>query len=199
MSQEINNGTVACANGTAPTTAEFSDTPTQVSNGTEVTCRKNPDSTTTCRARQWDGTSENATDIINWALEQGVTAVYWCQSQAADGCAGVDDDHVIRIQVPDGFSFVEPGEWVVQTAFGELHVVPDAQFRAEYTVDPAVVPASSAPVGGTFTLTINENVTAPLPHDTEDEEVARSIADLHSPPEHTSWWRRIAHRIRLLF
>lgn len=57
---------------------------------------------TTVEARQWDGTVEGATGIIDWALSYGGTIRYH------------DEDNTLAVDTAVGSMLARPGDWIVR-------------------------------------------------------------------------------------
>lgn len=59
-------------------------------------------------AVQWDGTVEEATDIINWILTGELVARY-------------HDDPAIMIDTLEGTMRADPGDWIIKGVNGEFY------------------------------------------------------------------------------
>lgn len=83
-------------------------------------------------ARQWDGTSEGATNIIDWIIGHGGTACYACVD--TDRCAEFDGDspHSIRIDTLEGPITASLGDWIIKGVAGEFYPCRDDIFAATY-------------------------------------------------------------------
>lgn len=91
-------------------------------------------------ARQWDGTADGATRIIDWVLSHGSTATYTCSNP--DRCAENDGDtpHYIKIHTLEGTMSADLGDWIIRGIQGEFYPCKPSIF--EQTYEPA---APSAP------------------------------------------------------
>lgn len=83
-------------------------------------------------ARQWDGTAENATNLINWGLSYGQSIIYTCVDDEA--CAG--GQHVLRIPTLEGTMTAEPGAWIIRGTEDEFYPCKDSVFQAKYAAIP---------------------------------------------------------------
>lgn len=84
----------------------------------------------TIEARQWDGTAEEATPIIDWILssEQGA-AHYDC---AAPVCTGTASGHRIAIRTLEGKMLASAGDWIIKGVQGEFYPIKESIFRETY-------------------------------------------------------------------
>ena len=83
-------------------------------------------------ARQWDGTAEGATSIIDWILGSGGTASYACADP--DRCVEFDGDapHSIRIATLEGPITASLNDYVIKGVQGEFYPCRDDIFAATY-------------------------------------------------------------------
>lgn len=84
-------------------------------------------------ATQWDGTVENASEIIGWVLNNGGTARLHCVVPCGPGHT---KPHTIRIDGPDGYTDVHPREWVLQNFLGRFMGCRDDSFTKLYVEAP---------------------------------------------------------------
>ena len=79
-------------------------------------------------AMQYDGTPETATQIIDWALPQGTTITFHCES--GEECRkGVHD---LRIPTLEGVMTASPGDWIIRGVQGEFYPCKPDIFDATY-------------------------------------------------------------------
>jgi len=87
-------------------------------------------------ARQWEGTPEAATPIINWILEHGGTARWHEATETVyDG-----EGEVLRVELPEiiyidtleGTMAAKPGDWIIRGLEGEFYPCVDSVFRRKY-------------------------------------------------------------------
>jgi len=69
-------------------------------------------------ARQWDGTAEGATPIVDWTLSFGGSVNYWCDEF---GCDGADGSHYISIETLEGRMLANPGDFIIKGVSGEFY------------------------------------------------------------------------------
>jgi hypothetical protein len=99
-------------------------------------------------ARQWDGTADGATRIIDWILGHGSTASYICSNP--DRCQENDGDtpHSISIHTLEGTMRADLDDWVIREPFptGDRQFYPCKPDIFAKTYEPAaVVAAGPAP------------------------------------------------------
>lgn len=84
--------------------------------------RKKPDE---IEARQWAGSPDQATPIIDWILSNGGTA-RWNDSEE-------ENPETIRIDSLDGVLIVYPRDWIIRGSFqGEFYPMNPDLFAAAY-------------------------------------------------------------------
>jgi len=66
-------------------------------------------------AVQWDGSAEEATPIIDWALSHDVSIRYYCPENCAN------DTHVLRVQTLEGTMTAKPGDYIVKGIINEFY------------------------------------------------------------------------------
>lgn len=76
-------------------------------------------------ARQWDGSTPSATDLITWILETG-SASYRCGEHCCDG------EYAISIRTLEGSMKASPGDWILRGVQGEFYPCRDDIFRLTY-------------------------------------------------------------------
>jgi hypothetical protein len=83
-------------------------------------------------ARQWDGTTEGASAIIEWILRADGTATYRCSDP--ERCAVNDGDcpHWIQIVTLEGAMNASLHDWIIKGVAGEFYPCRDDIFRATY-------------------------------------------------------------------
>lgn len=83
-------------------------------------------------ARQWDGTADGATSVINWVLRGGGTATYSCSDPGR--CAETEGDtpHAIEIRTLEGTMRAGLDDWIIKGVHGEFYPCRDDIFRATY-------------------------------------------------------------------
>ena len=80
-------------------------------------------------ARQWDGTAEAATPIIDWVLGCGGTARYGSVGSQGDTRVG---GHVLEIDTLEGKMYARPGWFVVRGTAGEFYGCEPKIFDVKY-------------------------------------------------------------------
>lgn len=106
---------------------------------TPQTFRKKP---VTITAVEWDGTTDRATEIIDWILAAGGSATYRCDRPG--GCPGTDDAHNLLIRTLEGDMLASPGDWIIRGVAGEHYPCRPDIFAETY--EPAdTEPTTSAP------------------------------------------------------
>ena len=75
--------------------------------------RKKP---VTIEAMQWDGTAAGGKEIIDWVLEQDVSALFWTPRY----WIGIDDLY-IQIETLEGYIYASPGDYVIMGVQGEFY------------------------------------------------------------------------------
>lgn len=93
----------------------------------------------TVEAVQWDGTAACATEVIDWVLNQGGTANFYCS--VTDGtaiCYGDRDAHTIKVHTFEGVHDITPGSWVIRGVQGEFYGIKDDILHETYTIDSEV-------------------------------------------------------------
>lgn len=68
-------------------------------------------------AVQWDGSAEKASDIIDWILSSGGTAVYGCDSPLCT----LTDLHSISISTLEGRMEARAGDYIIKGIKGEFY------------------------------------------------------------------------------
>lgn len=83
-------------------------------------------------ARQWNGTAEAASHIIDWALQNGVTIVYTCSDP--DRCSRFDGDtpHYLRIPTLEGDMVANLNDYIIRGVQGEFYPCKPDIFEATY-------------------------------------------------------------------
>lgn len=83
-------------------------------------------------AVRWDGTAMGASQIIDWVIDGGGTATYYCSALRV--CLGREDDsHTIRLTDPDVVTHAHPGWYIHQDPDdGAFHASPPADFEASH-------------------------------------------------------------------
>jgi len=83
-------------------------------------------------AYQWNGTDDNASEIIDWILSTNGSASYTCDSK--DGCYydAVNHKHHIAIRTLEGTMNANPGDWIIQGVQGEFYPCKPDIFEATY-------------------------------------------------------------------
>lgn len=81
-------------------------------------------------AMQWDGTADGATPIIDWVLQNGGRAKYYCSHDM--GCPGTLEGHTISIRTLEGSMQTSPGDWVIRGIKGEFYPCKPDIFAATY-------------------------------------------------------------------
>lgn len=68
-------------------------------------------------ARQWDGTANNARELIDWILNEGGTARYICSNTAR--CIEFDGDtpHTIAIDTHEGIMTTGINDYIIKEPF----------------------------------------------------------------------------------
>ncbi|WP_330253076.1 hypothetical protein OG874_00225 [Nocardia sp. NBC_00565] len=94
---------------------------------TADTYRKKP---VEIQAMQWDGTTEGATAIIDWALSLDGTIRYHCEPE--NGCDGTAGSHRLAVDTLEGTMLANPRDWVIRGIKGEFYPCKDEIFRATY-------------------------------------------------------------------
>lgn len=92
-------------------------------------------------AMQWDGTVENATEIIDWVLAHGGTASY--HDGNSDPATGELTDSIphIAVKTLDSTARVFRWDWMMRGTVGEFYpCVPDVFLDAYEPVEDAQVP-----------------------------------------------------------
>jgi len=84
---------------------------------------------TMIEARQWDGTVESATTIIDWALSYGGTIRYH------------DEDNTLVVDTAVGTMLARPGDWIVRGLEDNLFD-PFGPKAFEATYEPAPIEES---------------------------------------------------------
>lgn len=90
--------------------------------------RKKP---VTVEARQWDGSNESATAIIDWVLSQDGTARYH-DDVVHDGERCINCVIYIAIDTLEGTMNVFPDAWVIRGVQGEFYPCKPDIFEATY-------------------------------------------------------------------
>jgi hypothetical protein len=83
-------------------------------------------------ARQWDGTAESATGIIDWILNSGATASYTCADPNRSAELGGDSPHSIRIDTLEGPITASLSDYVIKGVQGEFYPCKPDIFAAAY-------------------------------------------------------------------
>lgn len=84
-------------------------------------------------AKQFDGTPQSATHIINWALEMGVTITYSCPEPgpgSAQDCRDVN--HHLAISTLEGTMRADRGDYIIKGVQGEFYPCKPDIFAATY-------------------------------------------------------------------
>ena len=81
----------------------------------------------TVEAMQWDGTAAGGKGIIDWVLEHDVSALFWTPRD----CLGIGDPY-IKLDTPDGYVFVIPGDYVIKGVQGEFYLCKPDIFAKTY-------------------------------------------------------------------
>lgn len=89
-------------------------------------------------AMQWDGTPEDATDIIDWVLANGGTASY---DPAFVNRGGEDVSQQLRVTTLDSVARLFPGDWMMRGTVGEFYPCKPDVFAESYE------PIRDTPVG----------------------------------------------------
>ena len=79
---------------------------------------------------QWDGTAENATPIIDWALSLGGTINYQCGDD--DGCGGMAGAHHLWVRTLEGGHIASPGDWIIRGVANEFYPCKPEIFAQTY-------------------------------------------------------------------
>jgi len=82
-------------------------------------------------ARQWDGTAEGATPIINWILSNDGTARFSC-AQPDSGPCKPEKPHSIAIDTLEGSMHASPGDWIVCGVHGEFYPIKPSIFEDNF-------------------------------------------------------------------
>lgn len=83
-------------------------------------------------ARQWDGTAQAATPIINWILASGATATYYCADHVRCTAYNGDSPHSIRISTLEGDMDASLSGWIIKGVQGEFYPCKPDIFEATY-------------------------------------------------------------------
>lgn len=83
-------------------------------------------------ARQWDGTAEGATGIIDWALSHGTTITYTCDLTYEGRCPKHPCDHYLVIGTLEGDMIARSGYWVIKGVEDEFWGVAPLIFQRTY-------------------------------------------------------------------
>lgn len=100
--------------------------------------RKNP---VEIQAVQWDGTAEGASPILDWIIDNGGYAKYFCSHDM--GCPGTAEGHTISIRTLEGSILASPGDWVIRGVAGEFYPCKPSIFATTYTA--VAPPEAEAP------------------------------------------------------
>lgn len=79
-------------------------------------------------AAKWDGTAEQATPLIEWMLQNGETANYYCEPP----CSEKEEGHVIRIYTLEGAMDAQPGDYIICGVANEFYPCKPDIFAATY-------------------------------------------------------------------
>lgn len=83
-------------------------------------------------ARQWDGTAEGATRIIDWILAEGGTATYRCSDPVRCEIHDGDCPHWIEIRTLEGSHRASLRDWIIKGVAGEFYPCKPDIFEATY-------------------------------------------------------------------
>lgn len=83
-------------------------------------------------AMRWDGTSESATEVIDWVLAAGGTARYVCSDPDRCAATGGDCPHHLAVSTLEGTMRADLGDWIVRGVAGEHYPVKPDIFTATY-------------------------------------------------------------------
>lgn len=83
-------------------------------------------------AMQWDGDAMRAGLIIEWVLNHGGVADYWCDIP----CPGTGEGHYLRIHTLEGDMKATKDDWIIKGVKGEFYPCRPDVFAATYEVPP---------------------------------------------------------------
>lgn len=79
-----------------------------------------------CEAVQYLGTSESASEIVEWARKNGGTASYRCDYDELRG----QEVHTLRVMVAPGFVMIlSASDWVIKDVRNYFYVYQDEHFK----------------------------------------------------------------------
>lgn len=79
-------------------------------------------------AMRYDGTTDTATEIIDWALASGETITYYCPDD--ESCRR--ESHALNIATLEGMMTALPSDWVIRGVAGEFYPCKPEIFAATY-------------------------------------------------------------------
>lgn len=91
--------------------------------------RKKP---VTIEAMQWNGTSQGATPIIQWILDNGGSGCLWCSDPDRCSKTGGDCPHTICIRTLEGDMHASLGDYIIRGVQGEFYPCRADVFAATY-------------------------------------------------------------------
>ena len=94
--------------------------------------RKKP---VTIEAMQWNGTSQGATPIIQWILDNGGSGCLWCSDPDRCSKTGGDCPHTICIRTLEGDMHASLGDYIIRGVQGEFYPCKPDIFAATYEED----------------------------------------------------------------
>ena len=83
-------------------------------------------------AMRWDGTAQEATAIIDWALSNDVSIHFRCRDQSGECHTGEVGTHDLAIPTLEGTMLANPGDWIVRGTEGEFYPCKPAAFEATF-------------------------------------------------------------------
>jgi hypothetical protein len=81
-------------------------------------------------ARQWDGSAEGATPIIDWVLAGDGTATFQELSPIIE--PGVAPKPALCVRTLEGTRVANPGDWIIRGVQGEFYPCKDSIFKETY-------------------------------------------------------------------
>jgi hypothetical protein len=81
----------------------------------------------TIQAKHWDGSIQNAGDIIDWILENGGTATFRETNETQHR-----EHPEIRVYTLEGVMVCSPTDWIIQGTEGEFYPCKDSVFQRKY-------------------------------------------------------------------
>lgn len=111
---------------------------------------------------RWDGTAENASSIIEWALSNDGTIRYTCGPE--NGCSGEAGVHWLDIDTLEGTMRATPDDWIIRGVQNEFYSCKPDIFAQTYELDTGEPPTvHHGDIGGLSLVQITSAVDHP-PH-----------------------------------